>query len=31
MPTWGNYLGNIVNNSATNAPPKANLFFRLKQ
>ena len=30
-PTWGNYLGNIVNNSVTNAPPKGNLFFRLKQ
>src|ERR1017187_6341404 len=31
MPTWGNYLGAIVNNSVTNAPPKGNLFFRLKQ
>jgi hypothetical protein len=30
-PTWGNYLGNVVNNSVTNAPPKGNLFFRLKQ
>ncbi len=30
-PTWGNYLGTIVNNSVTNAPPKGNLFFRLKQ
>jgi hypothetical protein len=29
--TWGNYLGTIVNNSATNAPPRGNLFFRLKQ
>jgi len=29
--TWGNYLGNVVNNSVTNAPPKGNLFFRLKQ
>ena len=29
-PTWGNYLGAIVNNSVTNAPPKGNLFFRLK-
>src|ERR1039457_5991696 len=29
-PTWGNYLGNIVNNSVTNASPKGNLFFRLK-
>jgi hypothetical protein len=30
-PTWGNYLGTIVNNSATNAAPSGNLFFRLKQ
>ena len=30
-PTWGNYLGAVVNNSVTNAPPKGNLFFRLKQ
>jgi hypothetical protein len=30
-PTWGNYLGTIVNNRMTNAPPKGNLFFRLKQ
>jgi hypothetical protein len=29
MPTWGNYLGTIVNNRVTNAPPKDNLFFRL--
>ena len=29
--TWGNYLGTVVNNSATNAPPTGNLFFRLKQ
>jgi hypothetical protein len=28
---WGNYLGAIVNNRATNAPPKGNVFFRLKQ
>jgi hypothetical protein len=28
-PTWGNYLGTILNNSVTNAPPKGNLFFRL--
>jgi hypothetical protein len=28
---WGNYLGLVVNNSVTNAPPKGNLFFRLKQ
>jgi hypothetical protein len=26
---WGNYLGSIVNNSATNLPPEGNLFFRL--
>ena len=30
-PTWGNYLGTLSNNSVTNAPPKGNLFFRLKQ
>ena len=30
-PAWGNYLGTIVNNTATNSPPKGNLFFRLKQ
>ena len=30
-PTWGNYLGTVVNNSITNSPPKGNLFFRLKQ
>src|ERR1035438_65513 len=30
-PTWGNYLGTVVNNSVTNAPPKGNVFFRLKQ
>lgn len=29
-PTWGNYLGQVVNNAATNAPPTGNLFFRLK-
>jgi|ERR1035438_9907271 hypothetical protein len=28
-PTWGNYLGAIVNNSATISPPKGNVFFRL--
>jgi len=28
-PTWGNYLGTVVNNSATNSPPRGNLFFRL--
>ena len=26
---WGNYAGSVVNNSATNAPPKGNVFFRL--
>ncbi len=30
-PTWGNYLGPVVNNSVTNSPPPNNLFFRLKQ
>ena len=30
-PTWGNYLGPIVNNSVTNSPPPNNLFYRLKQ
>jgi hypothetical protein len=30
-PTWGNYLGQVVNNSVTNAPPKGNLFFRLNR
>ena len=30
-PTWGNYLGAVVNNRATNSPPKGNVFFRLKQ
>jgi hypothetical protein len=29
--SWGNYLGPVVNNSVTNAPPKGNVFFRLKQ
>jgi hypothetical protein len=29
--TWGNYLGTVVNNSVTNAPPTGNVFFRLKQ
>jgi hypothetical protein len=29
MPTWGNYLGPVVNNSATNSPPKGTVFFRL--
>jgi len=28
---WGNYLGVIVNNTLTNAPPRGNLFFRLYQ
>ena len=30
-PIWGNYLGPVVNNSVTNAPPPMNLFYRLKQ
>ena len=30
-PTWGNYLGPIVNNSVTNSLPKGNLFFRLSK
>lgn len=30
-PTWGNFLGNVVNNSVTNSPSKGNVFFRLKQ
>ncbi len=29
--TWGNYLGAIVNNNATNSPPAGTVFFRLKQ
>jgi hypothetical protein len=29
--TWGNYLGPIVNNSATVTSKVGNLFFRLKQ
>jgi hypothetical protein len=29
--TWGNYLGAVVNNRATNSPPPGNLFFRLEQ
>jgi hypothetical protein len=27
--TWGNYLGQVVNNRATNAPPAGTVFFRL--
>jgi hypothetical protein len=27
--TWGNYLGNVVNNSMTITSPAGNLFFRL--
>jgi hypothetical protein len=27
--TWGNYLGQVVNNSETNSPPTGNVFFRL--
>ena len=30
-PTWGNYLGSVVNNRVTNKPPPMNLFYRLKQ
>ena len=26
---WGNYIGAVVNNNATNSPPRGNLFFRL--
>ena len=29
--TWGNYAGQIVNNTITNSLPAGNLFFRLKQ
>jgi alpha-L-arabinofuranosidase len=29
--TWGNYLGTVVNNNVTNAPPTGTVFFRLKQ
>ena len=28
-PTWGNYVGTVVNNRTTNSSPKGNLFFRL--
>ena len=28
-PAWGSYLGAVVNNSATNSPPRGNVFFRL--
>ena len=28
---WGNYLGAVSNNSATNSPPTGTVFFRLKQ
>ena len=30
-PTWGNYLGLVVNNSATITAPTGKVFFRLKQ
>lgn len=30
-PTWGNYLGSVVNNSITNLPTRGNVFFRLTQ
>jgi hypothetical protein len=29
--SWGNYSGQVSNNSVTNSPPGGNLFFRLKQ
>ena len=29
--SWGNYSGQVSNNSVTNSPPRGNLFFRLKQ
>lgn len=29
--TWGNYLGAVVNNSVTNAPPTGTVFFRLEK
>jgi hypothetical protein len=29
--TWGNYLGSVVNNSATITGPIGKVFFRLKQ
>jgi hypothetical protein len=28
--TWANYIGSVVNNTATNAPPTGTVFFRLK-
>jgi len=28
---WGDYLGAVIHNRVTNAPPAGNLFFRLKQ
>jgi len=31
IPTWGPYLGTVVNNSVTNAEPKGTVFFRLKK
>ena len=30
-PTWGKYLGAVVNNTVTNPLPHGNLFFRLTQ
>jgi len=30
-PTWGNYLGAVVNNAVTNPLSHGNLFFRLTQ
>jgi hypothetical protein len=29
-PTWGDYVGPVVNNSVTNVEPGQNVFFRLK-
>jgi len=29
--SWGNFLGSIVNHSATNTPSTGTIFFRLKQ
>ena len=30
-PTWGNYLGPVVNHNVTNSPTSGSLFFRLQQ
>jgi hypothetical protein len=29
--SWGNYVGTVANNTATNSPPKGTVFFRLKK